>query len=1061
MPNPQYQTTSFILSSKGLNSRNTIDRINPGQYYNLDNAEVRQENSLASRLGRFPITYGERIFGHPPNVILPLPDTDIHNLARLKGLGVEAYRYAGAGPNLYRERIPGLPSGHFDTINGAFVFSGNQWSSANYRPDNSSTPYIFFADDNVMVKDNGSFTTVEQWGIFPPTAPPVLSLGDSLTQVIDSFPAAPGPYTISGFNTPTNASLVNTTLGTAVNAAPGFFTVFPPSMTNIIANSIVSVGTETNIQVFSATQSSFTAYFTHNHLASDAVVSNGISMTNTATITTVFNPSFSFSANAANQLNAGDGFIYLGLKLSDYTKVSTIGLSFYTPIVNAYNAVLTSTSTPPIGQTNAYQEIAIPISAFSVAPGAGTPGNSWVNVDAWNIGVNFTTSSGQTLTLGNISYAGGVGPTVMGTGASPYDYRITFYNINTGDESGPSVVMANFINPIGQSVVINFVDAVTPPPPIDPQVTHIRIYRLAVTLPNQWLQVGQVPIGTTTFTDTLTDQQIATNNILNVDTAPPVTSTLPVPVNTTLTSAVTVPGENIVSVGSTANMFVYQALTIDPLTTVEETVLVQAVGGGNITAYFQFSHIIGAVVQANTRAGQPCNIATIAFNRAWIAGDPNNPDILYYSDVFNPESFPVENFLEIGSPSDPIMAVMEWNGQLYVFTQNTVWNILGAQEGSQAPLPFKTAAKHGLQAQFGWCIAEGEIYYQSFGGIYAFQGSDSRYASADIEWIFTAQFIDDDIQRVVPLMDPTKISQTVMAYYQNEIYVAYTGQDGNTHRVIWDKVHGRWRNDDVPAICMLVEDDIYTLLFGTTTGMIYQDRIGNYDAGGLTGPDPIAFNVQTAALDLGMPKNFKNFNEFTIDIDTGGLPVTITLLFDYGLTPVPLGTVTTTGGRGQFEFNINNGDGQLSLNVSVQLTASITTNITSPIEVYELHIRATPEAELRESYDSYITDFGSPDYKFVKQGWFEYMALGAAGITFNFFVGGSTNPAFAFTVPQALTRTSKRVRFPATKGRIWRWVATSASPFRLYSDSRIEWKAVTQDKGYQVRPLQQETPQQP
>jgi hypothetical protein len=1049
VPNPQYVSYPFILTSKGLNSRNTIDRIPDHQYYNLDNAELRQENSLASRLGRAPITYVALTHS-----VVPLPDTDVHNLARLQSLLAFPYRYAGAGANLYRHA--GTVLGAYTAINGPFVFSGGLWSSANYRPTNSSVPYIFFADADVMVKDNGTFNPVEMWGIFPPTAPPTLTLGPPTYTVVNDFSTTSG-YAVGGFGTITSAGLVNTTLGTAITTAPGSFTVTPASMTNIIQGSLLNGGSEDDIFVTSVSPSTFN----DNHATSDAVVNNGISTTS-SDLTPNITANATFTPTEAIQLNGDNGQFNIGIQLSDFTKLTQLQITFHIPSGAFYQATLSATTSPAIPTTNAYQEIVIPVSAFTPMNGAGGTGQGWGSVSYWVMQFTFTATS-QTVSLGNFSYSGGVGPTVIGTGAVPYDYRITFYNMNTGDESGPSVVMipTSYVSPVGQPVIVNFADAVTPPPPLDPQVTDIRIYRRGGTLPNQWLQVGQVPIGTTTFTDTMTDEQIATNNILDVDTAPPVTSTLPVPVNTTL-SANTSTGEYTVAVGSTANMYVDQMLTIDPLTSSEETVIIQAISGSNITAYFQYIHLSGAIVQASTRAGQPCNIAAIAFNRAWIAGDPNNPDILYYSDVFNPESFPVENFIEVGTPSDPIMAVMEWNGQLYVFTQNTVWNILGAQEGSTAPYPFKTAAKHGLQAQFGWCIAEGEIYYQSFGGIYAFQGSDSRYASADIEWVFTAQFIDDDIQRVVPLMAPSQINQTALAYYQNEIYVSYIAQDGNRHRVIWDKVHQRWRNDDVPANCLLVEDDIYTLLYGTaTTGMIYQDRISNADAGGLGGTDPFTFNVQTAALDLGMPKNFKNFNEFTIDIDTGGLAVTINLLFDYGLTLVPLGTVTTTTGRGQFEFNINNGDGQLSLNVSVQLTATIAAVLASPIEVYEIHIRATPEAELRQSFDSYLMDFGSPDYKFVKQGWFEYMALDPGGIVFNCYRDGGNTLAFTFTLPQSLTRTSKRVRFPATKARNWRWVATSTSPFRLYSDSRFEWKMVTQDKGYQLRPLQQEAPQQP
>lgn len=1058
MPNPQYQSFPYIYSSKGLNARNTIDRLPPQTYWNLDNAECRQEGSIASRLGRTVISAEPPVLG---GANAPLTDLNVHTLARLKGLEVPT-RYAGAGQNLYRSSIPEEVS-PYNTINGAFIFSGNRFSTANYRPTNTGNPAIFFADSNVMAKDfgiNNSLTqsVLEQWGIFPPTAPPTLSLGTPLTTVINSLDSLASAYNYNNVTGTGNTTVVNTTSNTAVTG-PGLFTVSPAAMTNIIPNSLVSFNLEHGILVISVTDSTFTAYFQSSHPIGAVITNDGIDGTLGAGSSGVY---ATFSGDLS-QANYGYGNITIGLAFG--TPANVVAINVYFNVAGGtFNEGASSGSyaarvTTGLPVTTAFQEFSIPVSSFVQQGTAGSPGQTWANITNWYIG--FVTSAPTTVTLADFSYVNGAGPSVN-DGGVPYDYRITFYNQNTGDESGPSVVMipSNFISPTGQPVLVNFAAAVTPPPPIDPQITDIRIYRRGGTLPNQWLQVGQVPIGTTSFLDTLTDQQIATNNILTVDTAPPVTSTLATPVNTTLISAITTLGENTVALGSTANIFVNQMLTIDPLLATAETVIVQAISGSNVTAYFQYVHSAGAIVQASTRAGQPCNICAIAFNVAWVAGDPNNPDILYYSAPSNPESFPVENFVELGTPSDPIMGIVEWNGQLYVFTQNTVWNILGAQGGS-VPYPYKTAADHGLNAMFGWTVTEGEIYYQSFGGIYAFEGAVSRYASADIEWVFTAQFIEDDVPREVILMDPTQTSQTLMAYFQNEIYVSYIGQDGNRHRVIYDQVHSRWRNDDVPANSMLVQEDIYTFLFGSTIGLIYQDRTGNFDSGGVNGtPSPISFNVQTAALDLGMPKNFKNFNEFTIDIDTGGMLVQVILVFDYGLTQIFLGTVATTG-RQQVDFQINGGEGYLSLNVAIQLTALITANNDIPIEVYEAHIRATPEAELRKSYDSYIMDYGSPDYKFVKQSWIEYLALDPAGITFNCYVGSNTTPSFTFTLPQSLTRTSKKIRHPATKGRIWRWVATSSSDFRLYSDSRNEWKAVTQDKGYQVRPLQQEGPKQP
>lgn len=1060
MTHPNYVSYPYIYSSKGVNARNTIDRLPPQMYWNLQNAECRQEGSVASRLGRIPVSVEPTLLG---GANAPIPTGPITTLARLKGLTLP-YRYVGGGSQLYRGSLPEVEQSPYVSISGPYVFSGQRFSTANYRPNDTSIPYIFFADQDVMVKDNGSLSQVQLWGIFPPVATPLLTLGSPLTAVVDDMEAISGSYNYNGMTGPSSVSIVNTTLGVSV-AAGQIASVAPASMANIVPNALLNVGTETDVLVIATTSGTFTAFFAQNHTSADAVTNNGIS----GTIASSGGLWKAFTGDLS-QANYGFGEFTIGITAAAPADAVELTVAF-----NVTASAFTLGSSPgnyvarvSLALVAGYQEISIPVSSFMAQGLAGTPNNTWADIKSWWIGI--TNSASTTITIGDFSYVQGQGPSIADGGATAYDYRVTFYNSVTGTESGPSVVMAPkfWVNPLGQPVILNLEQfqpgSQMPPVVLDPQVTDIRIYRRGGTLPNQWLQVGQVPIGTTTFTDTMTDEQIATANILDVDTAPPVTSTLPIPLNVTITPVAGAMNATVTYTGTISNnLFVNQQVTVDPLLSTQETVIVYAVdySAQTFSAYFQYAHANNAVVTGQTRSGQPCNIATIAFNRAWVAGDPNNPDLLYYSDTFNPESFPVENFLEIGTPSDPIMAVMEWNGQLYVFTQNTVWNILGAQGGT-TPLPYKTAAKHGLNAHDAWAITEGEIVYQAFGGIYAFQGSDSRYASSDIEWVFTAQFVEDDIPRDVVLMDPDEYSETCMAYYQNEVYVSYIGQDANRHRVIYDKIHNRWRNDDVPADAMLVQDDVYTLIYGNVEDdMIYQDRIGNYDSSGSgTAPETINFEVQTAAQDLGMPKNFKNFNEVTIDIDTGGLPVGIACIFDYGETIVGLGNIVTNG-RKQVDLKINGGQGYLSLNVSILVSALISSNISSPVELYEAHIRAVPEAELRQSYDSYLMDFGTPDYKFTKQGWFEYTALDPAGVLFQCFVDGVNVPQFSFTLPQSLTRANLRVRFPATKARVWRWVASSSSDFRLYSDSWYEWKPVTQDKGYQKQPVQQEEPKQP
>jgi hypothetical protein len=1078
MATPNYTTYPYLFTTKGVFQRYAIDRLPDHGMWNQDNTESRQENSIASRLGRMAIT-------QDGTNNTPLSPANIHTLSRLKSLDGNAYRYAGAGTSIFR-RV-GNSNGPYTEMNtplGTSGMSGQRISVSPYRPNNTSFPYDFFADADQMLKDNGMFSLLELWGIFPPLQPPTLEVLGPLVVNIDDFGSAPSLYTAAGFSGAlSSTTVVNTTLGTAITTAPGIFTVTPASMVNIIANSQVSVGAESDIVVTSVTSTTFTAQFNLNHAASDTVNNSAISGTIVASsVASILRMMALDLSQFPGGAPANDSdFINIGLQLSsplDFTSIQIIfdvgngdfvsdTYSFSFPTFT--EETVTVNLPPPIGTktyttvvTNfgsGFTEVPMQRGSFIPTGQAGNPGHTWANVNGWKIVFTTNATGGATVLVNDFFMYGGSGPDVTGNVAD-YDYRITYFNLNTGDESGPSVILVNssFVAPTSQAVLVEWI------PSPDPQVTHTRVYRRGGSLPGLWLQVGQVPVGTNFLVDGLSDQDIADNNILNVDTAPPVTSTLAVPVNTTLTAPVAV-GLQTVAVANIANLFPNQFVTLDSLTTSEETVIVSSVGVGTITAFFQLPHSIGATVEASTQSGTPVNIGTIAFDRAWLAGDPNNPNILYYSDRFNPESFPLENFLEIGVPSDPIMGVLEWNGQLYVFTQTTVWNLLGAIGGT-VPLPYKTAAKHGLAATYGWCITEGELWYQSFGGIYSFQGSASEYASEPIEWVFTDQFISDTLQRSIVPQDPTQVSQTLMSYYQNEIYVSYVGTDGNRHRVIWHKIYKRWRNDDVPANAMIVEDDIYTLLFGDMAGMIYQDRVGNFDDAGFSSGvqqfAPISFNLQTAALDLGISKNFKVFNELTLDLDTAGLDVDITLLFDYGLTPVSLGTINTgAGGRDQYQFNINEGDGQLSLNVSLQLTATIDSAIANPITVYEAYIRATPEAELRESFDSYIEDYGSPDWKIVKQGYFEYFAPDPAGIAFSCYIQGSSVPQYSFTLPQAVVRTSKRVRFPATKAQNWRWVATSSSPFRLYSDSRLEYKKITNDNSYQLRPLQQETATQP
>lgn len=640
-----------------------------------------------------------------------------------------------------------------------------------------------------------------------------------------------------------------------------------------------------------------------------------------------------------------------------------------------------------------------------------------------------------------------------GTGGAIYDLSET-------------VPLSAFL-PIPLAVQQQGIEVRVQPSP-DPQVTHWNLYRRGGSLTQAWYFVAQIPIGTLAYIDVLADSLIEINNQLQVDSDAPVTSLLPTPLDSTVSvtaggSLVNMgPGPTTVQLAS-GTVYPNQVVTIDT-GALQETCYVQSVAGSNVTLYLQFLHgtsptpsmPFSTQITATQRTNTPMNLSAIAFDQAFLAGDPNNPHVLYYSQTYAPETFPQENSLEVGTPDAPIMALVVLRGFLYVFTTKTVWQIFGGQGAPPVAVP--TGVMHGMAASWAWAAAENIVYYLSYDGLYAFTGSGSNYLTQNTEWIWTSR---TETNGVIPVLAPAQKANVFAAYGNHELFVAYVDSNGVTHRQVAHDVYMRWRNDDQSTgniTAMFFEQDTGQLIVGKDDGMVYIDRINDFDSGGWSSSgqimNPIAFTLQTPQLDLQVPKAYKNFNECTVDATLPtGLVVTVTAIFDSLATVISLGTMTGTGSRTQYQLNIEDGDGYRSLNMGLKLTGSTV----SQAVFHETHIRAVIEAEERQSYDSYKLDFGSASFKFVKQGWFVYAAPDPAGIEMAIYLDDNPIPSYIFTLPQtpiANTRTTMKVRFPALKFRIIRLVGTSDSPFQMYTkDTELETKNCDSQKGWQKMAL--------
>jgi hypothetical protein len=1060
-----YKKFPFELINKGLVQRYAIDvPPDPHTYRNMMNLVSRQENSLSSRYGTQSIT-------NDGTNDTPLADLNIHTLTRLKTSN-QTYRYAGAGTNLYRRT--GDTNGPYNQINGATPLSGQRFSSQTYRPNFSSTPYIFIADQAQMLKDNGSLLPVQRWGGYAPQTPPSAAVTSPLLDTInlceDETQWTPANFTGALIN----VTVVNTTLGTAVSAGT-LATVTPAAMTNILPNMVVQIGgaNPESVFVIEITTTTFTAFFTKAHITSDAVTDNGVGGEIVATTSPL---TATMTRTVALDLDTFPGgisvqdtdliSIFFGIDVP--ANVSEVRLYFdvggaspfenyyWTPILQASELAVQTTSLTVATATRG---------SFMAVGQAGQPTHDWSNVQAVQVAFLVNPSSTTNIVINDLILFGGSGPDV--TGGVGYDYRITYFNINTGWESSPSSVWVSdrFVFPVRQPVLVSIPDRTVNPPAgevpavglnNDPQITHVRIYRRGGTIPSNWYLVAQVPdppsAGAFTYEDSLSDADAVIAQILQLDNDPPVTSLLPTPVNAAFNGSFgpTAPGSNwtVVTVAAspgTTGMSAGQYITIDVGQNQESSIVVSVSPDGlHFACYLQLPHASGTLVTASSTVGQPVNLCLAAFNQMYLAGDKNNPHYLYYSKVNNPEAFPPQNFIEVGTPSDPIMGLAAFNSQIFVFTLTTVYNVVPPGTlGTTVPTPVNTRAMHGLFGNFAIAVTEDSIQYESHDGLYAFQSGAGQLLSEIIDWIPNGITLGD-----IPPFDTSQRSQVLVAYANRSTYYSYIDNFGTRRRIIWSNTYKRWRPDDEQVTAMYFEQDTATFLVAKNNGMIYQDGVGDYDAGSLVNGNltkiPINIFLKTNSDNQGLPNNPKLYNEPTLDIDTAGQELTLTLLFDNQITPVSLGTFSSTG-RNQVQFKLNGGNGQESLNVALEITGAVTEAVT----IYDAFIKAVVDAELRLSWDSFFVDLGTAEWKIMKQGYFLVNVPDPAGLTVNVYLENSDVAAFTFNIPQTNGKVSTWIRFPATKFKLIRFVGTSPTAFQLYSDSFIEWKPCAVGKSYQ------------
>ncbi len=1097
----QYTSNPFVFASKGILARYATDRFPQGNYVNMLGAFEREEVAISSRLGSQIINRDPSDTGAGVNYFLPDPIQTLTRLKynaatyRYAGSGSGLYRRVGDTQGQYTNIYTGLSGQPFGSAvlncfasSQPYLFIGDQSvmlkdsgtglpSTWGITPPNEPANATEYAPDILMIDNflnaSGHYSTSNTGGWSPIT---IGTVGASTATAVNDFYLFGG--TVSNFNAAFNGALATANTGPLVNlfnlygspnpdqfSASAVIGTLTGSATSFVlggyatgtiaAGTTATVGATVNVDLSQNNQVTPQSLICFAMQLSDP---SGISQVNIK-----FDINNSGYTSSYYQSSVSPAYYQGGLNNSTdaYSTTSAEILALSLGVVAGQNSSTTQQQTQAIvnqlqpTQANtgqgAWSTVYIPIANFLPVGNAGQPGFEWGNVTGWQIEAVTTTNSSVTLACNGLYLIWNAGPSSFG--GTGYDYRHTYFNANTQTESNPSGEQyfsqqfgypASYEAPIVLCQNIN----VTGQYSSDPQVTHIRLYRRGGYMNANWYYLDQIPNvtggGTFSYKDIIADMYLLQSDILNLAKDAPITSSLQNPIVTTLTAPTTGPGNTPYSVFAPQTVTTAQAATFLPNQLVVvgtpqnlEQVSVVTGGVGTFTGVFRLTHAAGEQVQVFSIPQQPCDLVTAAYGQLWVAGDPNNPHYLYYSNPGYPENFSPANYIPCGTPQSPIMAVINFRGTLFVATLTTWYQI----SPGNPPYAQPTGSIHGLASKTGWVQTEGSIWYRSLDGIREFRGSDGLYRSLNIEWIF-----QDIAQTPLPLADNTNIGSTTMAFYNNCVFTSYKDTLGNYVRVNWDTEYSRWRNDDVPAIAMYFEQDTNTLVYakymtaGAQSGYaICQDQIGDYDDGGwaygLLTKSPIDFDLQAPFEDLGAPHFPKNWNTVEVDANTNGQDMEVILNFDDGIAPLNLGKINTTQ-RQKIQLAVNGGDGQESYKCSPEITASLTA---APV-LYQMNIYAATLAADRTTLDTYWIKFNTDVEKVCKQVYLDYTAT--APVTISIYADGSLTPYYTVTLPARPDRAVIRERFPALKFRTFRMIVTSAEPMQNWSAPRLEWKPI-------------------
>ena len=290
---------------------------------------------------------------------------------------------------------------------------------------------------------------------------------------------------------------------------------------------------------------------------------------------------------------------------------------------------------------------------------------------------------------------------------------------------------------------------------------------------------------------------------------------------------------------------------------------------------------LGAAAETDNVAAPLASWCTEFQEHVFLCRDAANPHYLWFSKRFRPESFPTDNFIEIGHPDDPLQCALPLAGMLGVFARRTKYRVTG--NSTSGFVATEAISGRGTPAALAALKMERGIVFLARDGVFL---TNLIQPDEELSEPIAPFFFNETVNGFSPL-NWDAVGTACAAYWKGRYYLAAPTGSATTPNgiAVLSVTTKKWYFYDHPARSLFTEEDTDDLTAGFTDGFVYVLEDGAANS--------VALDCETKDVFGVSPHVRKMFLWARTDIETNGATVTVELYVDGVLKR----TVSVTGSR--------------------------------------------------------------------------------------------------------------------------------------------------------------------